>query len=116
MGDRDNPASLLTRRAFFGIVGNGIGVVVLGGLIRSLEPNDIKFSRPPGAVIEEEFLSLCIRCDKCIDVCPYGLVSRVLITESLVAAGTPVIRGQMCPSCRRCIPFCPTGALVRTRI
>ncbi len=110
MGDRGNPDSLVTRRAFFGIVGNGIGVVILGGLIRYLEPNDIKFSRPPGAVIEEEFVSLCIRCDKCRKACPWDLIHPVPLTRGIIDAGTPIVIGE-CRHCWLCIPVCPTRAL-----
>ncbi len=51
-------------------------------------PRHLSFGIPgevlgePGAVPEDEFLSLCIRYDKCRKVCPYGLVSPVLISEN----------------------------------
>ncbi|MBI4789155.1 MAG: 4Fe-4S binding protein [Chloroflexi bacterium] len=118
--------SLLGRRAFVGLVGKAAVVVALGGFIRYVGPKDRlveapqglardRIIRPPGARPEEEFLSLCIRCDKCRVVCPYGLVSPVSITESIVSAGTPKLTGW-CPNCRRCIPVCPTGALTRQRL
>jgi ferredoxin-type protein NapG len=110
MDDRDRCHSLLTRRAFVGLVGNGIGVVALGGLIRFLEPNDFKFSRPPGAMVEEEFLSLCIRCDKCRKACPWDLISPVPLAKGIVNAGTPIVIGE-CRHCWLCIPVCPTRAL-----
>ncbi len=68
--------------------------------------------RPPGAVNEAKFSALCIRCGRCIAVCPY---------KSLVpggwwrpaAAGTPVCipQRQPCYLCMLCPPVCPTGAL-----
>ena len=126
MGDQNRLNSHLPRRAFIEWVGKGAIVFVLGGVIRFIGPKDRlvapaggvprdRIIRPPGAVPEEEFLSLCIRCDKCINVCPYGIVTPVLITESVVSAGTPRLTGFFCATCRRCIPVCPTGALRRER-
>ena len=105
----DKVNSFLTRRAFVGLVGEGALVIALGGLLRFMEPKD-NFIRPPGAVPEEEFLSLCIRCDRCREACPYGLISPVPITESVISAGTPRLRGY-CPLCLRCVSACPTDAL-----
>jgi len=110
MGDRDRLNSPLTRREFVGLVGKGAIVIALGGLIRFLEPKD-KFVRPPGALPEDEFLSLCIRCDKCRDVCPWGDITPVRLTESVIGVGTPRLRRGYCPRCWKCIPVCPTGAL-----
>jgi ferredoxin-type protein NapG len=112
MGDQDRLNSLLTRRAFVGLVGKGAMAVALGGLTRFLERKD-NFIRPPGALPEEEFLSLCIRCDKCREVCPGGLITPVLLTESVISVGTPRLRWGYCnvEFCRRCSWVCPTGAL-----
>jgi ferredoxin len=110
MGNRDRPNSLLPRRAFVGLVGKGATVVALGGFVRFLEREE-RFIRPPRAVPEEEFLSLCIRCDICRDVCRYGLITPVLLTESVISAGTPRLPNYWCPNCRRCYEACPTGAL-----
>jgi ferredoxin-type protein NapG len=108
-GDRDRLNSLLTRRAFVGLVGKGALVVALGGFIRFLGRKD-NFIRPPGALPEEEFLSLCTRCLKCQEVCPWGDITPVLLTESVISVGTPRLR-RNCPRCGRCIWACPTGAL-----
>lgn len=122
IGEGDRPDSLLARRAFVGLVAKGAMVVALAGFIRFLGPKDRlirppgalprdRIIRPPGALPEGEFLSFCIRCNKCRDACPHGLIVPVLLTESVISAGTPKLKGYFCSDCRRCIPVCPTGAL-----
>ncbi len=108
MSDRNLATSLETRRAFLGWLGKGAFVVALGGLVRWFEPK-ARILRPPGAVPEDQFLALCIRCLKCRDACPTRL-NPVLLTESIVAAGTPR-RPVECHLCLQCTYACPTGAL-----
>lgn len=69
--------------------------------------------RPPGAREEEAFAGLCIRCGRCVEVCPYAAVRPAGWSYGL-AAGTPLIVPQQepCYLCMLCPPVCPTGALV----
>jgi ferredoxin-type protein NapG len=113
MGNPDGPVSILGRRAFVGLAGRCAAVFAVGGLLRLSERN-ANFMRPPRARPEEEFLALCIRCDKCREVCPHGLITPVLLTESVLEVGTPRLTGY-CPHCWRCIYVCPTGALSMNR-
>ena len=82
---------------------------VAGGLMR-FHDRKREFLRPPGALPEEEFLSLCNRCLKCQEVCPWKAITPVRLTESVIRVGTPRLRWD-CPRCMRCIRACPTGAL-----
>jgi len=68
--------------------------------------------RPPGAVKEDIFMELCIRCARCIVVCPYGSIHRADVYEKL-QIGTPYIFAdkKACYLCMKCPPVCPTGAL-----
>lgn len=109
MGDRVMRTALLSRRAFVRFAGTGAMAVGLGGLIWLPEARR-EFIRPPGALPEEDFLSACIRCDKCAKACPDKFITPVLLSESIVNAGTPRLLGY-CPRCWRCTYCCPTGAL-----
>jgi ferredoxin-type protein NapG len=71
--------------------------------------------RPPGALAEHEFLSACIKCGQCLQVCP---VQAIKLGDSGdgYGLGAPYIdpRGQACDfSCDavQCVLACPTGAL-----
>lgn len=68
--------------------------------------------RPPGARPEAAFTALCIRCNRCVAVCPYRSVVPGEWTDG-AAAGMPVVRAREVPCylCMVCPPVCPTGAL-----
>ena len=88
-------------------------MVGLGGAVR-LAGGRGTVLRPPGALPGAEFLSSCIRCHKCLEVCPTGIITSVLLTEAVLGAGTPRLdftRGY-CELCMKCAEVCTTGALV----
>ncbi|MEW6347892.1 MAG: 4Fe-4S dicluster domain-containing protein [Thermodesulfobacteriota bacterium] len=66
--------------------------------------------RPPGAVSEERFIALCIRCNRCLEVCPYGSIKRAGLGPEI---GTPYVlpEEKACYLCMACPRLCPTGAL-----
>lgn len=68
--------------------------------------------RPPGALPEEDFLKRCIKCIKCVQVCPYRSIKTIPVSWGL-KYGTPAIvaRETPCYVCMKCPPVCPTGAL-----
>lgn len=68
--------------------------------------------RPPGAVGEDIFAGKCIRCGRCVEVCPYHCI-KMLDVRSGVWAGTPLIEVEKIPCylCMECPVVCPTGSL-----
>lgn len=80
--------------------------------------------RPPGALPEEDFLSTCIRCQRCADACPNHCIKATPDAAGPARAGTPYLqpREQACMLCSRvetdylrCTQACPSGALQLVR-
>ena len=69
-------------------------------------------TRPPGAGDEEHVVGSCIRCARCVEVCPYQAIRLAPIT-ALRAYGTPFINpgATPCYLCMRCPTVCPTTTL-----
>lgn len=71
--------------------------------------------RPPGALDEKDFLSSCIKCGQCVQVCPVSAIKLADLIDGM-GVGAPYIdaREQACDfSCDavQCILACPTGSL-----
>lgn len=102
----------VNRREFLQLAISAGVMLGIGGIARSAS-RDVSFVRPPGALPQKEFLARCIKCQKCIDICPTLAIQSVTVIEDLANAGTPqmnFIRG-ICDFCMECTPVCPTGAL-----
>jgi ferredoxin-type protein NapG len=100
----------------------GVGAGVVGFSLVGYVPLQLRAEarlRPPGALDERDFLSACIKCGQCVQVCPV----EALVVADLVdgfGVGAPYIeaRDQACDfSCDvgQCILACPTGALTYHR-
>ncbi len=69
--------------------------------------------RPPGAQ-GPEFLSKCIRCDQCIQVCPKHALQPAGFEAGWDSLWTPVLdpfKGACDYECNRCGQVCPSGAI-----
>jgi MauM/NapG family ferredoxin protein len=93
--------------------------ILISGAVSSLIFTFFKVSgakalpRPPGALIEPEFLKYCTRCYQCIDVCPVDALHPAGISGGIPNFGTPVLDWKKCIFCMNCIRTCPTGAIKR---
>jgi ferredoxin len=69
--------------------------------------------RPPGALEEEDFCRMCIRCGECIKVCPAKCLFPAGVGSGISSWETPVIvpRKAGCIRCGNCASVCPTGAI-----
>jgi ferredoxin-type protein NapF len=107
----------VARRAFF--AGAGGALLALGA--RRLGADRYRQSdtllRPPGAVPEDSFAGLCIRCNNCVHACPSKIIHPDTGHEAgLAGFGAPVVKFdrdyEYClETCNACTQVCPTGAL-----
>ena len=98
------------------IAGLGVlGVAAAGGIwaAKDFKRGENRL-RPPGAVPEEQFLSMCIKCGQCLQVCPYDAIKLEDI-DGKAGVGTayiaPLERGCYLCEAFPCVLACPTGAL-----
>ncbi|MCP4669886.1 MAG: 4Fe-4S dicluster domain-containing protein [Desulfobacula sp.] len=103
-----------------GVIGAGTAVMSLTGL-NSLygKPGEGQVGakgliRPPGAVMETNFLSRCVRCGECMIACPTNTLQPIWLTAGFPALFSPAItprRGFCDPHCNECGKVCPTKAI-----
>lgn len=69
--------------------------------------------RPPGALPEDRFRLACVRCGKCIEICPHDCLKLDLSfgASRLLPLVEPAV--SPCQLCMKCVAACPTGALDR---
>ncbi len=113
---QSRPMFQRTRRKFIRSVALGAGLIgaSLLGFIPVLQQWIVRL-RPPGALLEQEFLAACIKCGQCVQVCPVNAIELAELDEGF-GVGAPYIdaRAQPCDfSCDglQCVLACPTGAL-----
>lgn len=109
----------MNRRSFLkwmgGIVGFFVAALSIGLGFLTKWPK-ASLVRPPGALGEEEFTKVCMRCTRCVNICPQKAIEPAPISAGFVNAGTPMVVGRCIGysgECLRCTKVCPTGALQR---
>ena len=109
------------RREFIrsGVLVGGTLIAALAGFV-PIAGGGTHRLRPPGALkdaqlSERDFLSACIKCGQCVQVCPVEAIKLADLADGY-GVGVPYIeaRAQACDfSCDglQCVLACPTGAL-----
>jgi len=114
--DSTNAGSTFTRRE---VLRSGTALVVAGAvapmLSHSAGANPL---RPPGALDEDDFLSRCSRCGRCIKVCPSNCIKSMPLSSGPALFLTPYIvaREARCELTQHCQQVCPTGAIAQVPI
>jgi len=108
----------VTRRGFLKLLAGGASILALSRLISVRGQADVV--RPPGAIVEEHFNSVCLRCGVCLQVCPSKAIVLAGLEDGIATANTPKIDPLSgpceflvgrCQDSMRCTKECPTGAL-----
>ncbi len=87
------------------------------GASAAITTPSLRFLRPPGAHDEKLFLSKCIRCGQCGEICPNRCIKFFNIENGMASLDTPYIipREQACILCMKCGEVCPTGAIPKVK-
>ena len=107
----------ISRRGFMLSLASGIFAVPAVGLSNKLGSNWYhRVIRPPGALVEKEFLKRCIKCGQCMRVCPTNVIQLGGVKGGLENLWTPVLNNRIGSSgcqlnCVACGQVCPTSAI-----
>lgn len=108
----------ITRRSLIYGVGGIAALAALGRGVQYLGTQPAV--RPPGGQDEDRLMSLCVRCQKCYEVCPHGIIKPAHIEQGVLGMRTPTLSFDTawCDWCAeanngvpKCVETCPTGAL-----
>ena len=74
-----NKIAITERRRFLTLMAQGGGLVALSGMVWTGYLEEAKSAplilRPPGAVVEIDFMRLCIKCGQCYQKCKFDAIS-----------------------------------------
>ena len=102
----------LSRRVVLGVLA-GLGFAAATRNARTSTPRPL---RPPGALDDEWFVGLCIRCGNCVRACPTEIIHPAPGAHGIAALLSPVLdfTADYCrEDCTLCTEVCPSGALTR---
>ncbi len=100
-----------------GVIFSGIGGILTGFAAASAVTTQTvpdKRLRPPGALVENDFMDTCLRCSECMKVCPTHGLQPAMLQAGFEGLFTPVLTpriGGCEEQCNLCGQVCPTGAV-----
>lgn len=106
----------MTRRSFALGAAGAAAMLGLGG-VRYLPCAPL--CRPPGGQDFDSFISSCIHCEKCREICPRSAIAPAVLEDGILNLRTPRMdyKSGWCDFCEsepggpRCVAVCPTHAL-----
>lgn len=107
----------MSRRTLCLGVGGAVVLFALGG-VASIPAQAVV--RPPGGQDEDAFISKCIRCSQCAEVCPHHVITPTHLEDGILNFRTPELSFESgyCDWCAEqnagvplCVNVCPTQAL-----
>jgi ferredoxin len=101
-----------TRRTFIAVAA-GLGFSLAAKRIGQARSDNAPL-RPPGAIKENDFTGLCMRCGNCMRTCPSKIIHPDTGQSGVLGFLSPVIRYERdyCKKeCNACTTVCPSGAL-----
>jgi len=114
----ESPGAIgITRRSLVTGVGGTVALCALGG-VRFAGATPIV--RPPGGQDFDRLAAACVRCEKCVEVCPHRVVKPAHIEYGIIGMRTPTLNfdRDWCNWCAEensghplCVEVCPTEAL-----
>jgi ferredoxin len=105
------------RRMFLAIAA-GLGFSLLAQKIGQAKSDDVPL-RPPGAIRENKFTGLCLRCGNCMRACPSKIINPDRGQSGVLGFLSPIIqyKTDYCKQeCNACTTVCPSGALQRLNL
>ena len=107
------------RRQFLAASATGVGAVVLLGAGWWNKVKPPRLIRPPGVHDEATFLSTCVRCGECLNVCPTSGLQPAQGEAGAAGLWTPTLKprlGYCAWECTACGRVCPSGAIPRLHL
>lgn len=105
------------RRGFILSLASGVLAIPMIRLTGQMATNwSPRIVRPPGTLMEEDFLKRCIKCDQCMRVCPTNIITPGGLDGGIENLWTPVLNFRVGTSgcqlnCTACGMICPTSAI-----